>query len=298
MTPDFEAQDFGGGAPLPHAEMQELLGVYALDACEPDVAAMVEAHIETCLRCAVEVGQHHEVAGLLANSGGASPARLWDGIAERLGGTSEQSWDRLAARLEASEPSPEALPVETEEVDGPVSPSAPIVPLPMDRRRRWATAGASMVAAAAVVVAVSFGVETHDLQGKVAALEAAPPLSAMAQAAATQAGAERFSLASTTASGDITTPATVALTASGTGFVMNDAGDGLPALPKDRTYQLWGEVGGRTVSLGLLGPDPTIVPFSVAGSATPVAYAITDEVSGGVVHSVHAPVAMAAVRKI
>jgi len=298
MTPDFDPQDFGGGAPLPHAEMQELLGVYALDACEPDVAAMVEAHIETCLRCAVEVGQHHEVAGLLANSGGASPARLWDGIAERLGGTSEQSWDRLAARLEASEPSPEALPVETEEVDGPVSPSAPIVPLPMDRRRRWATAGASMVAAAAVVVAVSFGVETHDLQGKVAALEAAPPMSAMAQAAATQAGAERFSLASTTASGDITTPATVTLTASGTGFVMNDAGDGLPALPKDRTYQLWGEVGGRTVSLGLLGPDPTIVPFSVAGSATPVAYAITDEVSGGVVHSVHAPVAMAAVRKI
>ena len=61
---------------------------------------MVEAHLEECVRCAAEVGQHHEVAGLLANSGGAAPADVWDGIAGRLGGTSDESWDRLAARLE------------------------------------------------------------------------------------------------------------------------------------------------------------------------------------------------------
>ena len=60
-----------------HREIQELLGVYALDAVDPDTAAMVERHLGECVRCSMEVAQHHEVAGLLANSGGASPAALW-----------------------------------------------------------------------------------------------------------------------------------------------------------------------------------------------------------------------------
>ena len=83
-----------------HREIQELLGAYALDAVDPDTAAMIDRHLETCLRCSIEVAEHHEVAGLLANSGGESPPELWDGIAERLGGSGPPSWDRLAARLE------------------------------------------------------------------------------------------------------------------------------------------------------------------------------------------------------
>ena len=31
---------------------------------------MIERHLDECVRCSVEVAQHHEVAGLLANSGG------------------------------------------------------------------------------------------------------------------------------------------------------------------------------------------------------------------------------------
>ncbi len=83
-----------------HEEIQELLGVYALDAVDPETAAMVERHLGECVRCSMEVAQHHEVAGLLANSGGASPAELWSGIASRLDGSAPPSWERLAKRLE------------------------------------------------------------------------------------------------------------------------------------------------------------------------------------------------------
>ena len=55
-----------------HREIQELLGVYALDAVDPEMAAMVERHLAGCVKCSIEVAQHHEVAGLLANSGGKS----------------------------------------------------------------------------------------------------------------------------------------------------------------------------------------------------------------------------------
>lgn len=80
---------------------------------------------------------------------------------------------------------------------------------------------------------------------------------------------------------------TVVLTRTGTGFV--EAG-GLTSLPSDQTYQLWGVIGGRTISLGLLGARPGITPFSVAGSAAVSAFAITAERAGGVEHSSHQPV--------
>jgi hypothetical protein len=55
-------------------------------------------------------------------------------------------------------------------------------------------------------------------------------------------------------------------------------------------------VGDRTISLGLLGPHPDIVPFSVAGSAPVTEFAVTDEVAGGVVTSRNQPVAVGTVR--
>ena len=80
---------------------------------------------------------------------------------------------------------------------------------------------------------------------------------------------------------------TVVLTRSGTGFV--EAG-GLSALPADETYQLWGVIGGRTISLGLLGSNPRVVPFSVAGNVPVSAFAITAEHAGGVVQPSQQPV--------
>jgi hypothetical protein len=64
----------------------------------------------------------------------------------------------------------------------------------------------------------------------------------------------------------------------------------LAALPADRTYQLWGVIGGKTISLGLLGRNPSVVPFSVAGDGSVDAFAITAEHAGGVIQSANQPV--------
>ena len=49
-------------------------------------------------------------------------------------------------------------------------------------------------------------------------------------------------------------------------------------------------IGGQTISLGLLGSDPAVVPFSVAGDGSVQAFAITAEQAGGVVQSTNQPV--------
>ena len=277
--------------PMSHVQLQELLGVYALDALDPETAAVVEHHLDECLRCAVDVAQHHEVTGLLANSGGAPPARLWDGIAGRLDGTSGASWDRLSARLEITEIDEGGGAGASNDSEAPST----VVPI-QAARRRWTSVGAGLVTAAAALIALVFGLQAHHLKGQVNALQAAPQMSAAERAALASPSTRKVTLAATGEASGVSTPAIIVLTAAGTGFVIDDAGDGLPPLPDDRTYQLWGVVGKRAISLGLLGPHPGIVPFSVAGSASVTAFAITDEVAGGVVTSTNQPVAVGALR--
>lgn len=276
--------------PPSHAEIEELLGVYALDAVDRATAAMVEEHLDGCIRCSIEVAQHHEVAGMLANSGGVASAQVWDGIAGLLGGTSVESWDRLAAKLDV--PGPSGTGRGGTGRSGNLSAGGDVVLLDQSRRRtRWVTAGAGLVAAAAAVVAVAFGVQANHLHTQVTALQASPQLSAAEHAAATTRGAKRIPLADPFHPGLGGTPASVVLTAAGTGFVVNDQRDGLAPLPSGRTYQLWAVVGKKIISLGLLGSHPSIVPFSVAGSPGVSAFAITNEVAGGVVASANRPVA-------
>jgi hypothetical protein len=287
-----------GTVPEPsHEEIQELLGVYALDALDPKTAAMVERHLEGCLRCTTEVAQHHEVAGLLANSGGSSPAGIWDGIASQLDGSTPPSWSRLSSRLETESgpltgaeaqtgPAEDRLASETDRGGG-----APVIPIGSGRpRSRWAVSAVAIVAAAAAVVAIVLGVQVNHLHNQVNA------------SGATLAGAERSALAQPTTrqihltserSGPQPGQVTVVLTKAGSGFV---EAQGLAALPKSRTYQLWGVVGQRTISLGLLGPDPSIVSFSAAGSVPVGAFAITDEHAGGVVQSANQPIVAGQVR--
>jgi anti-sigma factor RsiW len=272
---------------MSHEEIEGLLGAYALDAVDPETAVVIEAHLKGCMRCTAEVAQHHEVAGLLANAGGPPPARLWDGIAAQLDGTSDQSWDRLSAKLD--EPGADRV------VPGATT-GAAVRPIDGSRGRRWVSVGAGLVAAAAAVLALAFGLQVHHLNGQVNALQSGPQLSAAERAALASPSTRQVALASTSPTGERSTPATIVLTAAGTGFVIDHSAHGLAPLPADRTYQLWGVVGDRTISLGLLGPRPGIVPFSVAGSAPVTAFAITDEVAGGVVQSANTPVAAGALR--
>ena len=80
--------------------------------------------------------------------------------------------------------------------------------------------------------------------------------------------------------------ATAVILRDGTGYLTTK----LAPLASDRTYQLWAITDDKTVSLGVLGPRPSVVPFQAAGR--PVRLAITDEVEGGVVASTHAPEAV------
>jgi anti-sigma factor RsiW len=233
-----------------HDEFSELLGVYALDAVDPDEREAIERHLADCPRCRAEVQDHREVAALLASSGADAPAGLWD---------------RIAGTLDEAPP-----PLQLHVVGQPTT--------ARDRRPRavrWLPTTA-LAAAAALLIAV-LGVEIRDQDHRIDELQAAmvdPLLTAYEQALADPAS-KVIEL------GDGTS---AVVTRDGGGYLRASS---LPRLGADRTYQLWGRVGAELVSLGVLGSKPEIVPFE-ATSVTLLA--ITEEVAGGVVRSAAVPV--------
>ncbi|HVA02951.1 MAG TPA: anti-sigma factor [Acidimicrobiales bacterium] len=157
----------------------------------------------------------------------------------------------------------------------------------------------SVVAAAAAVVAVLLGVQVNRLDQRVAQVAAASRhngLNQGVQAALLDPSAQKVTLAATStgSTGTGTTlakgarAAVVVVLPDGSAFMLST---GLPRLAADRTHQLWGVVDGRTVSLGLLGSQPRDISFTVDPAAPVKIFAVTDEAAGGVVRSMHNPVA-------
>jgi anti-sigma-K factor RskA len=235
-----------------HDQVEELLGAYALDALEAAEHAFVEAHLPTCARCRAEVEEFREVAALLAHTGAPAPPGLWD---------------RIAASLEGEAPG------------GALADKLSMLPMGSGERSRqtWRNRMGAAVLAAAAVVIVVLGVQLADQDRRLdemAGLLERDALERAYQAAETSPGAEVIQLASF--DGAVTTRAVV--TDDGEGYLW--AAD-LPALDEGRTYQLWGDMGDRLISLGLMGRDPEVVPF--AASEALVAVAITQEEEPGVV---------------
>lgn len=270
--------------PTEHDEIRSLLGVYALDAVDDLERERVEAHLTTCLACSAEVADHREAAASLAFAGGDAPAGLWDRIAAEL--HLDDTWASPPELTAPSPPppgpvlsAPAPVPDATHEgatFEQPTPGEPTIVPLDARRRRpRWiapAVAAAAMVAAVAIGIAVgrSGGDQTQTASTERLAEQA---LSASgSRVAALDGSGERIR---------------AVVEPSGTGYVF--AGS-LPALPADRTYQLWGVRGDTVVSLGVFGPDPGVVAFTAAPDTE--ALAITAEVAGGVVASKQKPVAV------
>jgi predicted anti-sigma-YlaC factor YlaD len=54
--------------------VSELLGVYALDACDEEESALVELHLEECAECRDEAARLNTVAGWLVVSEAATPS--------------------------------------------------------------------------------------------------------------------------------------------------------------------------------------------------------------------------------
>ena len=232
---------------LTHRDIQELLGVYALDAVDDDERELVELHLPDCPRCRAEVAEHRDVAAFLGNSTAPAP----DGV-----------WSRIASSLEEAPPPLTLVPSRT----------------PRLSTRRAVRVATALAAAAAVLVGV-VAVRTLDDRGPDAVLE--DWVAHSARLAEDSPDARTLVLASP----DGSVHAKAVVLRDGTGFFVGDA---LPELPAGRTYQLWAIVGDKTISAGILGRDPRVVPFTVAADTK--GYAVTDEAEGGVVSSTRDPV--------
>ena len=249
-------------------EIEELLGAYALDAVDPDEREAVEEHLATCPRCRAELADHLAVAALLANTGSPAPAGVWSKIVDSL----EEPPPALRLSISPAESEPATL--SESDPAGPNEGGAVVALAGRSRSRRvmWLA-----VAAAAVVILGLGGMvlrqdrRLDQMQREVAAANGLEGVvvNAMADPA-------NHTMTLTSPSGEDMS-ATAVMTTEGTGYLMTTS---LPALPDDRTYQLWGMDGDKVISLGVLGTQPHLAAFPISEGLTGLA--ITDEVQGGV----------------
>lgn len=253
-----------------HDNIRELLGAYALDALDEHESIEVSAHLASCVACSTEIDEHHEITAMLANTGGDAPAHLWE---------------RIEAQLQLGTKVPGAT------AASPLVLADELAARRTLRGTQTRSVRRVVVAAAAAVVVLigALAVEVGRLDDRVAHLQGATPqqqVARAAQGAFADPAAQHVVLAATTTSARL---AQIAVLPTGAAFLVNDA---LPALPANRTYQLWGLVGDRLISLGLLGSDPSAVSFNAGGAGLVTRFAITAEHAGGVVQSTHQPVAV------
>ena len=241
---------------LTHQDIQELLGVYALDAVDPDEADLIEVHLRECPRCRAEVVAHRETAAVLAHSGSSAPPGVWE---------------RIAGNLEEAPPQLDLAKVVA------LKPRRRSIPLPI---------AAAVAAMAAAVIAV-LGVQVDHLDDRTDGLEAAlgsKGLDQAVQVALFDESARRVDLRST----DGVTLAQAVVRENGEAYFVPQA---LPALSAEETYQLWAIIDDQAVSVGVLGSHPGVSAFKVAGSGVTI-LAVTTEEAGGVISSKKTPLMM------
>ncbi len=256
---------------MTHDEIAELLGAYALDATSPEETAQIEQHLAECPRCRSEVAAHREVAGVLGNLGGTAPAELWG---------------RIAGELAIGSGGPSAVP-ETPLLGSP----APVVAIESTRRRRRAAPGPAAdggrrrrtavlmaVAALAAALAIVVGVlssKVLSLDNRVTALSngiLAGGVKAQVAAAENVPGSVTVDLSADGARWS----AKVVAVPGGQAFLLPGV---MPAIGSDRTFQAWAEVGGKFVSLGVLGRSPGDVALQLQPGMT--AILVNTEPQGG-----------------
>jgi len=230
-----------------HDEIRELLGVYALDALDPEERDQVESHLIVCPSCRDEVAEHQEVVAMIGSSDPIAPSDSWSAIASRISGPSFSIEEVAAA-----------------------APNELVAPL-------WRRPRLVLAAAAVLVLALGSALVAQTLRLSNARSDQTAGLDGVVAEALQDSTTELMTLASESSE----TSALVAFRPDGTGYVVRHT---LPALSPDRTYQLWAVVDGTVISAGVLGPDPGIVPFRIDPEGL-AAFAITEEQAGGVVTS-------------
>ncbi len=237
---------------MSHDDASELLAPLALDALDEDVRANVEAHVETCPECQAELDGLREVASALGTSLETPPEDLWDKIAGRL---------YEGERGEVPELPPLLTEYATTEGRRHRQPI----------RRVRVVVSATLLAAAAAIVALALNLSSES--GRVANLQSALGAGVVHQALVTP-GHRLVDLSGS----DNKVLATFVVLRDGTGYLVSSK---MPELPSNETYQLWGVVAGKAVSIGVMGSHPREVAFTLASSPAPSALAVTVEPATG-----------------
>lgn len=295
------------------SELDELLGVHALDAIEnPNERAAVEAYVARSPRARAELDVHRQVAAALGNAVTAAPPDLWARISGQLGSHGKApnnappaepfaSVHTESARTRSPRFSTAGRRSRRRSAIAHIGPGVPTGPRLAGPGRPTAARPWIAVASVAVCFALAAsGLALHrsselrsataknrELRSRVAAEQArtaqigqtlqqlrqTSPLTLRLAQLEGDTSVRKVMLMSTNGS----TLGHVLLTSSGEGYVI---GDTLPQLPAGRTYQLWGVKDGSVLSLGVMGRHPQAMPFG--GDEKWSQLVLTDEVSPGV----------------
>ena len=260
---------------MSHQQAAELLAVFALDALDDDEHEMIEAHLAECPRCRAELDAHREVAAALGNSVEPLPEGLWSSIAGALPPHRDQEpppmptlvRDQTAPDAPASASAPASAP----------APATFATPRPARRRAsRGRLFSVASLAVAAAAVAAVLGVNLVDAKNQVAHLQGAIGETAhTAVVAALETPGHKVVRLKSPSGQQL---AEFVVLPGGQGYLVDSR---LPELSPEETYQLWGVVGGQTISVGLLGRAPHLVTFTLAGSPEETRLGITAEPAGG-----------------
>ena len=237
-----------------HADANDLLAALALDAVDDTERQAIEAHVATCPRCQSELDALREVAGALGNTVEALPEHLWSSISSRI------YEDHL-------DPVPPLAILSDDE------------PLIATSRRSRSSQVRRSLAAPLAVAAVVVGVLAFQLvnaDSRNSNLQSALKASNSSQvAAALQTPGHKLITLDSETRDDV---AKFVLLPDGRGYLVDAH---MPTLTSTETYQLWGVIKGKAISIGLMGRTPHRVTFTVAGPPSLSELAVTVEPSGG-----------------
>ena len=244
---------------MTHDEASELLAVLALDAVETSERSEIEAHVAQCPRCQGELDALREVASALGNSVEALPEGLWSSISSRI--YEDQSGEApRTPELLVGGPSESARSLQTRRALS-------------SRKAKSVVASFSALAAAAIIV-LAFSLASAN--GHVSRLNSALSKSANNAVLAALAN-PNHKLVDLKSSSQVEL-AQFVLLPDGRGYLVKS---NMPSLASSETYQLWGIINGKPISIGLMGRSPSQVTFTVSGNPSPTELDITAEPSGG-----------------
>jgi len=247
---------------IDHETAHELIAAFVLDAVPRIEYEHIAAHLDQCPRCREERDALQGVAAAMANSVEPLPGGLWSRISSQLPDRKDQLASPVPARWRnglSREPRSES--------------SFWCHPLRSTRGR--ATTVATLGVATAAITAV-LGLDVVNDAHHIAQLRngmGVPTHSAVATALRTPGHK-----IATLRDSDDSESALFVIVPDGRGYLMASE---LPVLSTKQTYQLWGTIGDRTISLGILGREPHQVTFTMSGSPRPSRLGISVEPTGG-----------------